>query len=329
MFNKSFLLAAAAGALALAIPAAAQAQWKPTRNVELIVGTDPGGAQDRMVRLLQSVIDKHKLVPTTVSVVNKAGAAQLTAIAYMNGHRADPHYITFIASAWQNDAIINNNLAALKDVTPLMKLFDSKGNYAVRPDSPLKGAQDLVAALKKDPGSVTFTMSAAPGSQNWLTIIKFAQVAGADPRKLRIGVNSSGAETTTAVLGGHADIAIGGVEGSMALIESGKLRNLGLISDSRVTGTKIADWQTMKEQGVDAVSANWYAMVGPRGITPDQTAYWEGVLQRAMDSDEVKKFALDSFRSRETIGAKDFQAFLDKEEKEQRTVMTQLGLIKG
>ena len=203
-------LAAAALALPLFASAAMAQGWVPSKHTEIIVGADTAGTQDRIARLMQQIIEKNKLAPVTMSVVNKPGAAQQAAIAYMNTHRADPHYLVLVASAWVNDQIINNNDAAFKEITPVIKLFNSTSAfYSANPS--LMKAQDIVEKLKKDAGSVTFAMSAPPGSQNWLSVIQFAKIAGADPRKVRFAINSTGADTidrkSTRLNSSHTDIS--------------------------------------------------------------------------------------------------------------------------
>ena len=69
-------------------------------------------------------------------------------------------------------------------------------------------------------------------------------------------------------------------------------------------------------------------MVAGKGITADQTAYWEGVLRRAMATDDVKTYATQALRGMDLVGSKEFKQFLLDEDKKQRTVMTELGLLK-
>ena len=268
----------------------AQAQgWKPTKHVEIIVGADAAGLQDRMARIMQQQIEKSSLIPTTASVVNKPGAAQLTAIAYMNSHRADPHYLVMIANSWQNTAIINDEPESLNDVTPVVKLYHTAPNHFVSVSSSIRNAQDVIERLKKDPGSVSYAMSAAPGSPNWMTTVQFARAAGVDPRKLRLAINSTGADTLTQVLGGHADIGLSGSDSIVPLQEQGKVRIIGLITAVRLPGARAGNIPTMKEQGVNAVANNWYAIVGPKGMTAEQSEYWDGVFTKAADTAEAKK----------------------------------------
>src|SRR5687768_18586784 len=66
----------AIGALALAVlPAMAQAEWKPTRNIEFIVPAGTGGGADQMARMIQGVVEKNNLIDRSVVVINKSGGA--------------------------------------------------------------------------------------------------------------------------------------------------------------------------------------------------------------------------------------------------------------
>ena len=43
--------------------------WKPEQNVEISVGTGPGGGADRTARFIQRLIQEKKLMPQAVTVV--------------------------------------------------------------------------------------------------------------------------------------------------------------------------------------------------------------------------------------------------------------------
>jgi putative tricarboxylic transport membrane protein len=73
-------------------PAGAQ-QWKPMKNVEIVVGSAPGGSPDVMARLVQSIFQQRGLLPVSAAVVNKPGAANTIGWAYLNQHAGDAHFI--------------------------------------------------------------------------------------------------------------------------------------------------------------------------------------------------------------------------------------------
>lgn len=93
--------------------ASSQAAWRPDKPVELVVPTSAGGNNDRMVRLVQKVLQDQKLVTTPVLVLNKSGGNQHLAVVYMGQHAADPHYVMMT-----NPTLFTNG-RCLKRICPL------------------------------------------------------------------------------------------------------------------------------------------------------------------------------------------------------------------
>ena len=83
------------GLAALATTAAnsarSQTAWRPDKAVEVILPTAAGGLNDQMARLIQSILQEKKLVPTPVVVMNKSGGNQTLAAMYLRQHPGDPH----------------------------------------------------------------------------------------------------------------------------------------------------------------------------------------------------------------------------------------------
>src|SRR5678815_5052866 len=88
---KLYLRVAGMTALTLASLHVAAQTWQPSRPVAMVVGAAPGGSIDLTARLLQRTWDQQKLVPTPVVVVNKPGAGQGLAWAYMIEKGCDGH----------------------------------------------------------------------------------------------------------------------------------------------------------------------------------------------------------------------------------------------
>src|SRR5262245_47370089 len=90
--NVVAICAACAATFAADLPAQRPA-WRPEKAVELIVTTNPGGANDHIARAMQRILREEKLVPVPLEVMNKAGGNQTIALAYVAQHAADPHYL--------------------------------------------------------------------------------------------------------------------------------------------------------------------------------------------------------------------------------------------
>ena len=74
----------------------------------------------------------------------------------------------------------------------------------------------------------------------------------------------------------------------MAQLKAGKVRILGIASPRRMDGI-LATVPTLTEQGVKVVFSNWRGIVGSKGLSPAQVAYWESVFAKLVQIDEFKQ----------------------------------------
>ena len=310
------------------MPLLAQAQapaWKPDKPVELIIGAAPGGANDRIGRTLQRLLQDGKV--NTVNVLNKPGGGQSVAFAYLNTHQGNPHFLGLASSSWLTTVAAGRGTVTPRELSPVIKLLDEYQMYFVRADSPIKSARDIVERLRKDPASVTFGISTAAGNPIHISVAEIARLAGADPTKLKVVVFNSGTDTAIQVAGGHLDIGVQSPGSALQLIQSGKLRFIGVAGPRRHGGV-LANVPTMREQGVDVTANVFYTIFGPKSLDAAQLTFWDDALAGAMKSDEVKK-ALDiNFWSVELIGHRELPGWLEKELDAYRRTLTALGMAK-
>ena len=71
-----------AALLLLAMDAGAQA-WAPQKNVEIVAGSAPGGSNDKTARAMERILGAQKLVPTTLTVINRPGGGGSIAYTYV------------------------------------------------------------------------------------------------------------------------------------------------------------------------------------------------------------------------------------------------------
>ena len=311
------------------IPLLACAQtpaWKPDKSVELIIGAAPGGANDRIGRSLQRLLQDGR-VNSPINVLNKPGGGQSVAFAYLNSHAGNPHYLGLASSSWLTTVAAGRGTVTPRELSPIIKLLDEYQMYFVRADSTIKNARDIVERLRKDPASVTFGISTAAGNPIHISIAEIARISGADPTKLKVVVFNSGTDTAIQVAGGHLDIGIQSPGSAMQLTQSGKLRFLGVAGPRRHGGV-LASVPTMREQGVDVTANVFYTIFGPRGLDAAQLAFWDDALAGAMKSDAVKKDLDFNFWTVDTIGHRELPAFLEKEMEGYRRTLMALGMAK-
>lgn len=94
--------------------------WKPTGNVEFVVGAGAGGVNDRIARAIQRALVKEHLVDS-MTVLNKPGAGQIIAMNYLAGKKGDANEIGLASGSFIN-AIARKGSNLNTQLTPLIKL---------------------------------------------------------------------------------------------------------------------------------------------------------------------------------------------------------------
>jgi putative tricarboxylic transport membrane protein len=110
-------------------------------------------------------------------------------------------------------------------------------------------------------------------------------------------------------------------------IKSGKLRALAISSPRRLSGD-LAQVPTWRESGVDAVFDTWRGMVGPKGMSAGQIAYWDQVFLRMTQADAWKKDMAQNYWDDNYMNSSQSRAYLDREYKEFKSILGDLGLLK-
>src|SRR5262249_45963736 len=139
------------------VPAPA-AEWQPTKPIEIVVGTPPGGPLDETARLIETFLEKrHAGIPATL--INKPGGGHAIAMIYLNQHPVDGHTISMALTNLITNRIIGANPITYTDVTPLALLTSEYIGMSVRADSPVKDGKDLIARLRTDPEAFSFAIT--------------------------------------------------------------------------------------------------------------------------------------------------------------------------
>jgi len=322
-------LAAMAMALGIAVNLVhAQDVWRPTKHVEFITG-GAGGSQERPVRLMQHLAQDKKLLSVSAVVAVKPGAGGALSIAYLNQYPANPHYTVLISPTFASNHITGTSATGPGDVTPLVNLFSEYLGFHVRADSPIKTGRDLVERLLQDPQSLSIAIGSNAGNLNHMALVKLmktAKMSDVNIRKLKT-LSFKGSEHIAALLGGHIDVLILTLSPMRQHVETGKVRTIALSSERRLVGP-MADVPTLKEQGYDIVMDAWRMMLGPKGISAAQIAFWENLFGQMIEQPEWKKDLDTNLLVHDFRRSKEAAAYLREEYAEMRTLLAALGMIK-
>src|SRR5512137_1442791 len=296
-----FARGAVAAAVAVAGPlttGAQAAEWQPTKPVEIIVPAGAGGASDQMARVIQSIISKYQLMKQPTIIQIKGGSSGAEGAMDVQESKGDPHKVL----VWVNA------------------------------ETPYKTPKQFLDAVKAAPAG-QFKMGGT-GSKREDHLISFAleKVYGA---KFTYIPYKSGGEAATQLVGKHTDSNVNNPSENIAQWRAGQVRALCVFSDQRMAYkekiTKDESWAdipTCKESGVNVTYQMLRAFFLPPGTTPEQAAYYVGVLRKVVETPEWKEYvARNALKETFQTGA-EFTAFLEKDDAYHRTLMSEAGFAK-
>lgn len=312
-------------AAVLATGASAQG-WRPEKNIEIIVGSSPGGSFDITARAMQQILQETKLVGQSMTVISKPGGNNAVSWVYMNGHSGDAHYLALVFPTLVTNRLMGRNPISIGDVTPIAHLYSDYIAFGVRPDSSLKTAKDIVEAFRKDPQKVSMGLTAV-GTAHQITAARLAKTAGVDPKTLKFVVFKGAGEALTAVQGGHIDVVISAPATFASHLQAGRLHVSFVSAPQRMSGA-LASVPTLKEEGLDIVVTNWRGIAGPKGLDSAQVAYWERVLAALSQNEDWKKIIEKYGWGNHYMGSRDFVMFLEAEREQLAGEFAGLGLVK-
>lgn len=308
------------------VPAAGAQSWSPQKNVEIVVGSAPGGSNDKTARTVERILVANKLVSSSITVVNKPGAGSSIAFTYVNQHAGDGHYLLVGNTGLLSGHILGWNKLSYTDFTPIASLFNDYVVFAVNASSPIKTGRDLIERLKNDPQSVALGFVTI-GSHNHIAAGLLMKAVGGNVRNLKPVTFKGSAEAITALLGGHIELVTTAAGNAHAHVAAGKMRLVGVAAPQRFGGA-LAGVPTWKEQGIDLVFGGWRALVGPKGLSSEQVAYWENVLRKATETAEWKADLEKNYWSDDFVTSAQFRKDLEKDYADMKTVLVDLGLAK-
>jgi len=215
--TKTALTGIALGAAAVvALPSASKAEW-PERPITVVVMYGAGGGTDTVLRTL--VGEMSKSTGWKINVINKPGAVGGVATKFVAGKKADGYTLLGAANYDKYASVMGHTETRAWKEWQYMQAANSRGSWAVRPDSKFKSFQDIINEAKANPGKVSISTSGTGGLWHELAAV----VAVSAGVTLKYVPYKGGKAATLAGLNGETMIAGGGVHEHIEHIRAGKL----------------------------------------------------------------------------------------------------------
>ncbi len=320
MRRDTFLKSLAALAAAGALPNAAWA----ANNIKMMIPANPGGGWDGTGRALGEALRDAK-VADTVTFENKGGAAGAIGLAqFYNATKGDPDALMVMGAVMLGGIITGKPPVSITQLTPIARLSTEYNVFVLPANSPFNTMKDVVAALKKDPGSIKWG-GGSRGSTEHIAAAQIAQSVGVPAAKINYVPFRGGGEAVAAILGGNVTVGGSGYSEFQQYIESGKMKAIAVTSGQRVKG--LDKIPTLKEQGINVEIGNWRGVFGAAGLTPAQR---DALTQRVIKATQSQAWQAALVKNNWTpalLTGKAFDEFVDKDFSALRATMVRAGMV--
>jgi len=261
---------------------AAKEKPYPSKEVNIYVGSPPGGTNDLTGRVIGKVLSK--MWGQQVVIVNKAGGTQTVSFSYVANAKPDGYTVAYI---------LNPYLVLKKLEEPSLPYSPEKFTWlgaiarssiilTVKADSPWKTYEEFVDFGVKNPGKIIFGSDGAGGIQHLLEL-KFADMVGIKSFT-HVPFAGSG-PMVQALLGGHINAIITATGSTGAYVGSGDLRYLLYFADKR--DPEYPDIPTAKEKGLNLVGGSQGIFAAPKGLPSEIAGKLSKSIKEASANEEV------------------------------------------
>jgi tripartite-type tricarboxylate transporter receptor subunit TctC len=305
--------------LAAGVGAAAPAAAFPDKPLELTVLFGAGSAADLLARKLAELAGKDLGQP--VAVVNRTGAGGALGYTHVRGQSPDGYALVWNSNSVSTAYHAGNMKFDYTAFAGVAALTSEPVSLAVKADAPWKDIGELLGHAKANPGQVRLGNSGR-GSFTHLMAVALENRAGVKLTHVPFGRELA----VTTVLGDKIEASVQLPAEIMAQVTGRQVRVLAITGDKRLAS--LPDVPTLKESGIDLTMSLWRGVAVPKG-TPDAVIVrLEKAFTQAAQSTEFRDFATRMGAVVDVRGARDFDAFMARDDRDIAALMEQIGLKK-
>jgi putative tricarboxylic transport membrane protein len=261
--RRTILAAAGLAGAGLAVgPAAAQQRFA---SLYMFVPAGPGGGWDGLGRGIEQVARTAGLVGT-FQFENVGGAGGMVGLPrFVSQRRGRGDAMMIGGSVMVGAGITNRSPVSIRDVVPIARMTEEVGVIVVPANSEFRSVDQLIAALRANPGAVSVGGGSAGGTDH-ITLGLMLKALGRNPREAAYVAFAGGGPAQAAIMGGQVRAGISGFSEFAEQIKAGRMRALATTGETRSE----PGLPTLKESGLDVVTANWRGVFGAPGINAAQ-----------------------------------------------------------
>ena len=302
---------------------AAHAAW-PDRPITLVVPWAAGGGTDATARIVGALMEKELGQP--VNVVNRAGGNGVV------GHHAiasaPPDGYTLGMLTVEISMMHHQGLTQLtpRSYTPLALMNVDPAAITVSATSPYKTMDDLVKAIRANPGKLKASGTGQGGIWH-LAMAGMLKDLKMEPSAVPFVPSNGAAPAMLDLAAGGIDIAPVALPEARSLIDAGKARPLAVMAST--PAALYPQVPTLKAAiGSDWTMGVWRGIAGPKGLPADVQAKMGAVLKKINESREFNDFMANRGFGVAYADGPAFGRFMDKGDADMGQILQSLGMAK-
>jgi len=272
--RKGWFVALLASTMLATSAASVLAQVFPSKPIRIIVPFTAGGGNDVFGRTIAQKLWERLGQP--VIVENKPGASSIVGADFVAKSAPDGYTLLVAANAHVLLPLVSKSLPfdVMRDFAPIGIGVTLPMVVAVANKLPVKSINELIAYARANPGNLSYATPGI-GTPQHLATEWFMSMTGTK----MIQVPYKGASgILTDLMSGEVQVMFGALNSAVPLIQSGKIRAIGIAERQRLTQFK--DLQTVNESLPGYEVTYWFGLLAPRG-TPD------AILNKLSDEQRV------------------------------------------
>jgi len=324
-FFRNFIMTGLVAFLVVAwsvTPSQAQGKF-PSHPMTIICPWAAGGGTDAVARMLAVLMEKDLGQP--VNVVNRVGGSG--AVGHTAAATANPDGYTMCITTMELTMMHWMGLAqvSVKDVRGVALINMDPAGISVSVSAPWKTVKELQDYAKANPGKLKASGTGKGGSWD-LARAGWLKAAGIPIDAIPWVPSNGAAPALQELVAGGYQVVTCSLPEARAMIEAKKVRVLAIMADKRAE--LFPDVPTLKELGVNWSMGVWRSITVPKGTPTEIVAVLEKSVEKAVISEQFKKFMKDNGYGIWWKPAAEFDKFLVSEDESKGILMKEAGITK-
>ena len=262
--------------------ASAQAQQYPSKPVRVVVPFAPGGGSDITARQFSQKL--AEALKQQFVVDNRGGAGgligmEMTAKAPPDGYTLMMMSASFAATS----ALHQPSWQPIKNIVPVVEFGSTPFVLVVHPSVKANNVKELLALASAKPNSQTYASTGLGGITHLATELLLNMT---NIKMVHVPYKSTGAAMID-VLGGQAPIMVASMLPVVPHMQAGKLRGLAVTTAKR--WYSLPDIPPLADSVPGYNVELWFGAMAPAGTPPAIINQLNGVINKALESAEMKK----------------------------------------